>query len=176
MRRMSPLLLFRRRYGASPFHLAVHLLAFAVAAFALDRTVSGGGGTIKTIIVWYVGLIVLHDLVFVPAYTGVDRLTRSVLARLPTPERTRVPVINHLRVPALISALLLLIYAPLISGHSEGAYFALTGHPLVHYVRNWLVLSAALFAGSTAIYGLRVGLAVRADRSQAGNAPQRGDS
>ena len=169
MKRVAPLIIWRRRHGSTALHLAAHLLVFAIAAFALARIVSGGGGTLKAVIAWYLGLIVLHDLVLVPAYTGVDRVTRAVLARLPTPERARVPVINHLRVPALISAVLLLIYAPLISGHAEASYVAVTGHPLVHYLRNWLLVSAALFAGSAVIYVVRMGVAARTNRSRAGD-------
>jgi hypothetical protein len=40
MRRARPLIAFRRRYGASPLHLAGHLLAFAIAAVALDQIVT----------------------------------------------------------------------------------------------------------------------------------------
>ena len=66
-------------------------------------------------------------------------------------------MINHVRVPALISALLLIIYGPLISGIAEGSYFALTGHQLEHYLRNWLLITGALFLGSGVIYLVRVG-------------------
>lgn len=159
MRRARPLIAFRRRYGASPLHLAAHLLAFAIAAFALDRIVSAG--QVKVLVVWYLGLIVAHDLVFVPAYSGMDRLAQKAAARLPAGRLANVPVINHVRAPALISGLLLLIYAPLISGHTDAAYVGLSGHHLQHYLRNWLLISAALFGGSALIYMLRVGRALR---------------
>ena len=100
--------------------------------------------------------MVAHDLVFVPAYTGLDRLFRATLARLPLPSRTGLPVINHVRAPVVISALLLIIYFPLISGRSDGAYFAISGHHLTHYLRNWLLITAALFLASGLIYLGRV--------------------
>jgi hypothetical protein len=162
MRRASPLIAFRRRYGASPLHLVAHLLAFAIAAFALDRIVSGG--YVAALVAWYVGLIVLHDLVFVPAYSGLDQLARSALAHLPARRLAGVPAINHVRAPALISGLLLLIYAPLISGESAQNYFALSGHHLQHYLRNWLLISAVLFGGSALIYAVRVGRGIRRAR------------
>jgi hypothetical protein len=157
MRRASPLIAFRRRYGATPLHLVAHLLAFAIAAFALDQIVSDGD--VKELVAWYLGLIVAHDLLFVPAYSGLDRLAQAALARLPARRLANVPVINHLRAPALISGLLLLIYAPLISGHTRATYVGLSGHYPEHYLRNWLLISAALFGGSALIYMIRVGRA-----------------
>ena len=65
-------------------------------------------------------------------------------------------MINHVRAPAVISALLLIIYFPLISGRSDGGYFALSGHHLTHYLRNWLLITAVLFLGSGLIYAARV--------------------
>jgi hypothetical protein len=145
---------FRRRYGASPLHLLGHVAALAIAAFAFDRIFSGGD--VKELVLWYVGFVILHDLIFVPSYTGLDRLFRSALARLPASTRTGIPVINHVRAPALISGLLLIIYFPLISRLSDADYFALSGHHLVHYLRNWLLITAALFLGSGIVYALRV--------------------
>ena len=65
-------------------------------------------------------------------------------------------MINHVRAPLLISGLLLLIYAPLIFGLSDSQYFALSGHHLEGYLRNWLLITGALFLGSGVIYLLRV--------------------
>jgi Zn-dependent protease with chaperone function len=163
MRRARPLLALRRRYGASPLHLAAHLLAFAIAAFALDQIVSDGDA--KQLVAWYLGLIVAHDLIFVPAYSGLDRLAQRAAARLPARRLANVPVINHVRAPALISGLLLLIYAPLISGHADAVYVGLSGHPLEHYARNWVLISAALFGASALIYALRVARALAAGRA-----------
>ena len=71
---------FRRRYGASPLHLSAHLVVFAIVAVAVDRIVSGGD--VKELLMWYLGFAIAHDLVFVPAYTGLDRLFRATIARL----------------------------------------------------------------------------------------------
>ena len=64
-------------------------------------------------------------------------------------------MINHLRAPVLISALLLIIYCPLIFGLADGQYFALSGHHLKHYLRNWLLITAGLLLGSGLIYAVR---------------------
>ena len=145
---------FRRRYGASPWHLFAHLGGFAVAAVAFDRIFSGGG--VKQLLVWYLGFVIAHDLVFVPAYTGLDRILRVTIARLPGPPGARITVVNHVRAPALISGLLLIVYFPVISGRSDGGYFALSGHHLTHYVRNWLLITVGLFLTSGLIYAARV--------------------
>lgn len=151
---------FRRRYGGSPLHLAGHLLALAVVAFAVDRVFSGGD--LRVLVIWCLGFAIAHDLIFVPFYTGLDRVMRKALARLPRPH-AEIAFINHVRAPLLISGLLLLIYTPLILGLSDGAYFSLTGHHLEHYLRNWLLITGALFLGSGLIYVLRV---VRLQRQQ----------
>jgi Na+/melibiose symporter-like transporter len=144
----------RRRYGAGPFHLAGHLIALAVVAFAIDRIAART--SIAVVIALYIGLAIGHDLVLLPAYSGLDRLTRTLLTRVPARKRRRVPAINHLRAPALISGLLLVIYAPLISGRADRGYLVDSGHPATGYLRNWLLISAALFLGSGLIYALRV--------------------
>jgi hypothetical protein len=154
MRGASLLGHFRRRYGASPLHLAGHLVVFAIALFAIDRIASGG--SLAVLIALYIGFVIAHDLVFLPAYSGLDRVTRAALARLPARRFGSVPAINHIRAPALISGLLLIIYFPFISRKADASYFKVSGHHIEGYLRNWLLISVLLFLGSGAIYALRV--------------------
>jgi hypothetical protein len=146
---------FRRRYGASPLHLAGHLAALAIVALTFGVIFSGG--ELPKLLLLYVGIVIGHDLIFVPIYSGLDRVTRRTLARLSLPRRLGIPMINYVRAPALISALLLIIYGPLILRLSESQYFAISGHHLEHYLRNWLLITALLFLGSGAVYLLRAG-------------------
>jgi hypothetical protein len=157
MRGASLLGHFRRRYGASPWHLAGHCVVFAIAGFAIWRMASAGG--LVELIALYVGFAIAHDLVLLPAYSGLDRVVRTVLARLPDQRPGGIPRINHIRVPALISGLLLIIYLPLISGKADSGYFADSGHHLEGYARNWLLISGVLFLCSGVIYSLRIGRA-----------------
>jgi hypothetical protein len=60
------------------------------------------------------------------------------------------------RAPVVISALLLIIYFPLISRRNDGWYFDLSGHHLTHYLSSWLLITAVLFLGSALIYAARV--------------------
>jgi hypothetical protein len=149
---------FRRRYGASPLHLAAHLVVFAIAAFAIDRIASNGG--IAEVIAIYIGFVIAHDLILLPLYSGLDRVARATLAWLPGRRPGGVPAINHIRAPAFISGLLLIIYSPLISRKADSNYFHTSGHYPEGYLRNWLLISAVLFLGSGIIYALRVRRAV----------------
>jgi hypothetical protein len=149
---------FRRHYGAGPLHLLAHLAGFAVAAFALDRIFSGGD--VRQLLEWYLGLAIAHDLVFVPAYTGLDRFFRAIVDRLPVRTRSGVPLINHVRAPGLISALLLIIYFPLIVRESDPTYFSMSDHHLTHYLRNWLLITLVLFLASGLSYVARVARAL----------------
>jgi hypothetical protein len=108
------------------------------------------------LLMWYVGFAIAHDLIFVPLYTGVDRVVRGTLARLSSRRRVGIPIVNHVRAPLIVSGLLLIIYGPLISRLADRHYFALTGHHLENYLRNWLLITGVLFFGSGAIYLLRV--------------------
>ncbi len=149
---------FRRHYGANPLHLLTHLAAFAIAGFALNQILSAGNTEVN-FIVWFVGAALLHDVVFVPIYSLLDRVARRGAQRAVTgaPRVPRsVPVINHVRAPALISGVLLLVYFPVIFGPGDHTYFAATGHHLHGYGRNWLLITAVLFSGSALVYAVRL--------------------
>ena len=79
----------------------------------------------------------------VPLYSVLDR---AAGARRPGP-RTGVALAGrqHLRVPAFISGILLLVYFPLILGYSSKNYRNDTGHALAGYTRNWLLITAGVF-------------------------------
>jgi hypothetical protein len=163
MRGASLLGHFRRRYGASPLHLAGHLVVFAIALFAIWRIASAQ--SLVKLIALYIGFAIAHDLIFLPAYSGLDRAMRAALARLPIGRPGSVPAINHIRAPALISGLLLIIYAPMISGRDAHGYLISSGHPVQGYLRNWFLISAALFLGSALIYAVRVSRAAARSRA-----------
>jgi hypothetical protein len=142
----------RRLYGSTGLHLLAHIAGLAIAAYALLQLL--GEKRWVNFLAWFIGAALLHDLVLVPVYSALDRLVRLGTRRTST--RRGVPIINHIRAPALISGLLLLIYFPLILGPAEPQYVSATGHHPSGYLRNWLLITAALFAGSALIYGIRV--------------------
>lgn len=154
--------IFKRRYGAGPLHLVAHLAAFVIAAYALAQIIRGGRAV--NFVFWFVGAAVLHDLLFFPLYSGLDRLARQGASR----RQHEVPVINYIRVPGLISGLLLLVYSPLILGLAERNYSHATGHHLQGYTRNWLLITTALFTGSAVLYALRLRRHARRSRQSKG--------
>ncbi|WP_433701196.1 hypothetical protein [Nocardiopsis sp. CA-288880] len=162
--------LLRRWYGAPPWHLLLMVAVFAVVAYAGVRLLAGGSPW--GIAVWFAGAALLHDLVLVPAYSLADRLLRTAcLGRSARPDgtrgepgRARTALLDHVRVPAVASALLLLVYLPLILGPPE-AYVSKTGLTGEPFGPRWLGVCAVLFAASAALGAVRYARAVRAART-----------
>jgi len=134
----------RARYGASPLHLLAHLAALAIAAWALLQALQLGGA--DRIALWLVGAVVLHDLVLWPAYTTLDRLARR---------RRPLGSANYIRFPVGTSALLLLVFFPVMCGKGEGSYARVSGQTWEGYTGRWLLVSAALFVVAGALYLVR---------------------
>lgn len=145
----------RRALGAGLLQLLIHAAAFLVAFYALAQIFRGG--SVVEFVLWFAGAALLHDLVLLPLYSVLDRLGRTRRRRSPA----RVRLINHIRVPALISGVLLLVYFPPILGLTDANYLAATGHHPAGYARDWLEITAVLFAGSGLLYGIR---SIRAGR------------
>ncbi len=151
---------FRRLYGSNPLHLVAHVAVFFIAAWAISRIVRAG--FVINWVAWFIGAALLHDLVLVPLYSTLDRgLVASVRPPGPTADApggaTRRPSpLNHLRVPAVVSGILLLVYFPLILGYAAKNYEHDTGHALSGYTRNWLLICAGLFLFSALVYVARV--------------------
>ena len=134
----------RARYGASPLHLLAHLAALALAAWALLQALQLGGA--ERIALWLIGAVVLHDALLWPAYTSLDRLAR----------RGRpAGWANYVRVPVGISALLLLVFFPVMCGKGERSYMRVSGSEWEGYAGRWLLVSAVLFAAAGVLYLVR---------------------
>jgi len=132
-----------RWYGASPPHLLGMLGCFGLAGYAATRLLVGRPVAVA---VWFVGAAVAHDVVFFPLYAIVDRSVTAVLRR-----RGRAlppgPWVNYVRVPAMLSGLLLLVWFPLIL-RLPSAYAPSTGFSTRPYLGRWLLVSGGLFAAS----------------------------
>lgn len=136
--------LLRRTYGATPLHLLGHVACFALAAYVVAQLVDTRGAV--DLLAWFAGALVLHDLLFLPAYALLDRIA----ARGAPPA-----AINYVRVPAAIAGVLGLVYLPTLLGKGDGAYARVSGLHFDGYLRNWLLIVAALFAASALLYVLR---------------------
>jgi len=130
-------------YGGGPVLLLGMLAAFAVSGAALVYFVQSG--PLVSVALWFGGAIVLHDLVLFPAYSLLDRGAARSLGG----------AINYLRVPTLLSALLFLVWFPLILGLSEERFRNASGMSTSVYLGRWLAVSAALFAISAVVVVVR---------------------
>lgn len=140
----------KRLYGAGPLHLLALLACFALTAAAVLRVADEP--LRLRYLAWFVGAVVAHDLLLFPLYALLDRSGRALLRRRRTPTPAAV---NYVRVPALLSGLLLLIFAPVIFRHSEQAYRNASGLNQDPYAVRWLLVTGVLFLVSAVLYALR---------------------
>ncbi|MGH9071510.1 MAG: hypothetical protein ACRDX8_10195 [Acidimicrobiales bacterium] len=141
-----------RRYGANPLHLLALLASFAFAGYIAERIVPLGGG--PDIGIWFAGSLLGHDLFLFPLYALADRgagMIRRHPERLPA-----VPWVNHLRVPGVISGVLLLVSFPLVFSLDRTDYHNATGLYPNPFLARWLVVTGCLFLASAVLYALRL--------------------
>ena len=129
------------------------LASFAVAGYAGIRLLAGNPLGVGA---WFVGSAVVHDLVLFPLYAGLDAALVMLLRRRPALATVGgVRWLNYLRVPAVVSGVLLLVWSPLILGLPTVIQDA-SGLPPPPLLRHWLGVSALLFAVSGAILTARI--------------------
>lgn len=153
---------FRRHYGAHPLHGLVVLACFALTGYVAWQVAADP--TLPRMLWWFAGAVVAHDLVLFPLYALADRAAARVLPA-PTHRPNAVPALNYLRVPALASGLLLLLFFPGIIEQGSATYLAATGQDQQPFLARWLLLTAALFAASAAAYAGRLAIAARQRRT-----------
>lgn len=131
----------RRWYGEGPLHLLLLLASFALALYAGVRLLADDW---VMVVVWFVGAALLHDLVLVPVYAAADRAVTALVGGRGGGHRERT---MYVRVPAALSLLLLLVWYPLIT-RQVPRYERSTTLPAGVFLTRWLLVTAALFAGS----------------------------
>jgi hypothetical protein len=145
-----------RWYGSGPLHLLAMLASFAVAGYAALRMAADRP---VVVVGWLVGAAVAHDLLLLPLYAVADRSLLAVWrhrrGRLPA-----VPWLNYIRVPALLSGLLLLVWFPSIFRFSR-IYSPTTALSSDGYLERWLLITAGLFALSALALAVRLRTARR---------------
>lgn len=159
---------FARWYGANPLHLLTAIACFALAGYAADRL---RAGDYVGILVWVGGAVIGHDLILVPLYTIADRSVMAVFRRRP-PSLPAVPWINYLRVPVVLSALLLMIWFPLIF-RLPTDFPGKTDLSLSPYLGHWLAVTGALFLLSAVALAVRLRLGRRPGAARRPSAPAR---
>jgi hypothetical protein len=154
--------LFSRWYGAGPLHLLTMLASFALAGYAAALLLPGN--TVG-VLVWFAGAVIGHDLLLVPLYTLADGSARAVF-RHRSPALPAVSWINYLRVPIVLSGMLLLIWFPLIF-RLPARFPATTTLPLDPYLWHWLAVTGVLFLLSAAAFAARLRAGRREHRRDA---------
>jgi hypothetical protein len=159
--------IFRRHYGASPLHLLGLLASLAVAGLAMAGWFDKPLPSVERVLIWFAAAIVAHDLVLLPLYSLVDRLGLRLtrprgeaaadppdLGRL-SAERVRAPGWVYIRVPLLLSGLLLLVFVPEILRLGNSTFKVASGQSQHVYLLRYLLACVALFACSALAYVLR---------------------
>lgn len=145
---------FRYEYGAQPLHLIAVVASLLLCGYALLRiTEIPGGGRV---LIWILLAALLHDLVAVPLYSGLSRLTHGAAEMTISNRPSMLMALNHVRIPAGLSLLLLVVYFPLILRVDPDHYMDTTGLSLDVYLGRWLLISAALFIISGVVYAIRL--------------------
>lgn len=162
----GPIAGIRRRYGASPLHLLAFLASVAVAGIAVKGWLDEPAISIKYILIWFVGAIIAHDMVLLPLYTAFDRLALAVSRRahgrpgVPAPARqgaaepapTRSPGWVYVRVPLILSTMLLLVFGAEILREGNATFHLASGHLQDVYLSRYLIVVGALFLLSGLAY------------------------
>lgn len=130
------------------------LAGLALAAYAGSFLL--GEPDLPTMLAWFAGAAVVHDLVLFPLCALVGwalsgrALSGRALARLP------VRIVNHVRLPLLGAGLTFLLFLPGIIRQGEATHLAATGLDQQPYLGRWLWLVLAMFAVSGLVYGMRL--------------------
>jgi hypothetical protein len=129
------------------------LASFAVAGYAGIRLLAGNPVGVGS---WFVASAIGHDLLLFPLYAGMDAALVVLLRRRPALATVGgVRWLNYLRVPAVVSGVLLLVWFPLIVGLPTVIHDA-SGMPPPPLLRHWLGVTAFLFAISGAVLTARL--------------------
>ena len=143
-----------RFYGAQPLHLLATIVSFAIVAAGAAGWFQAGSDP-RAILLWALGSVVAFEWILMPLAWLLDRIAlgsraedRSLRPRLALRNRA------YLRVPALLSALLLIVFAPLIFRADTPDFEATTGIAPPDYLARWLLATAAMFVISAFAYAL----------------------
>ncbi len=156
---------FRAVYGSNPLHLLTLIAGFALFGYVLatigPKTLWNPNTWWQSIAVWFAAAIVAHDLILFPIYAFADRILYAGTRVHRSGREHPVPVLNYVRVPALGAGLTLLVFLPGIIKQGAFTYVTATGQTQDPFLGRWLLLTAAMFAISAVVYGVRLATARR---------------
>jgi hypothetical protein len=158
-----------RVYGEGPLHLLVVVASFAIAAAAVVGWFERSSDVVG-VLAWFIAAIVAHDLVLLPLYSLLDRIAFGRSAgRVPRGSGFAVDPAPYVRVPAMLSGLLLLVFFPSIFKLGDSTFRIASGMSQSGYLARWLAAAGVMFALSAVAYAV----ALRRARRRAAVASRR---
>lgn len=157
---------FRRHYGASPLHLLAFIASIALTGIAVKGWLDEPAISIKYILIWFIGAILAHDMIVLPLYCALDRLALAISHRTgrhraapSTSEREaaeppplRSPGWVYVRVPLILSGLLLLVFGAEILREGSATFHVASGQTQDVYLSRYLIVVGVLFLLSGLAY------------------------
>jgi hypothetical protein len=143
---------FRYEYGSGPLHLTAIGASFALAGYALLQILDQPQAL--DFVLWLAAAVIAHDVVLLPVYSLMALIAYRGLG-VSEGQPVRIAALNHVRLPAMLSGLMLLVWFPLILGLSD-RYERATALSIEPYLGRWLLLTGAAFAISAVLFAVRV--------------------
>ena len=144
---------FRAFYGGQPLHLLAAIISFALVVAGFVGWL-GPGSDPRGILQWLIACLLGSQLVLLPVAWLLDRIAFG--PRTPGREPRTAASVSYLRVPALLSGLLLIVFAPLIFRADAGTFEMSTGTSPTTYLYRWLIATGAMFAISALLYATAI--------------------
>jgi hypothetical protein len=142
----------RAIYGQGPLHLIAVVASFAIATYAFLEIADTSHPI--NFAIWFVGAIVAHDMIAFPLYSALGAIAGAGLQR---PDLTPgLFSINFVRIPALLSAFVFIVWFPIILGLSETEVVESTGLGTSPFLGRWLLLTGVLFLASGTLYAVKL--------------------
>jgi hypothetical protein len=156
---------FRKAYGASPLHLLAVIASFAIVGYGFFMIFQAPAP--ESTLLFFGFAIIAHDMIAFPLYSTLNAVAGRSTGSPPrgdgntagdasASEDSRVPAINYLRVPFILSAFCFVIFFPLILGLSSEQYERSTGLDPDVFLGRWLGICAVLFTASAILYAIRL--------------------
>jgi hypothetical protein len=147
--------LLRRFRGAQPLRLMATIVSFAIVAAGVAGWFQAGSDP-RGILVWVLACAVAFECILFPLAWALDRLAQ-LGPHDPSPGGVVRPprrAVAFIRIPGMLSLLLLVVFAPLIFRADTRSFMATTGLAPANYLVRWLLATAAMYGVSAVWYAL----------------------
>ena len=143
---------FRSSYGAGPLHLIAVIASLAIVMYAVLE-IAGTAHPVNFAL-WFIAAIVVHDMIAFPLYSALGVIAGAGLQR---PDLTPgIFSINFVRIPALLSAFVFIVWFRVILGFSEPEVIESTGLGTDPFLGRWLLLTGVMFLISGLLYAVKL--------------------